>query len=552
MSSKIFRSIMAVTVAVLLTALFIISGVLNSYYSDMQDDQLRDELNTASSAVESSGVSYLKQISSKTYRFTWISKSGKVLYDTDNDASKMENHKNREEVKEALQKGTGESRRYSNTMLRKTTYYARRLPDQTVLRVSASTITLGATILMMLQPFLFVLTVGMILAVLLAHRLSKRILEPVNHIDLTNPLTSESYDELSPLLKRIDHQNREIHGQVLEIQRRQAEFEQIVKNMKEGLLVVDPSGRILSVNPAALNIFHISGDVKNNNIITVDRSLDLSKALKDAYSSGHSEIQKSLSGRIYQFDISRVCSSGNVLGAVILLFDVTEKAAAEENRREFTANVSHELKTPLQSILGSAELIEGGIVKEEDIPRFAGRIRKEASRMVALINDIIRLSQLDEEKEIDKVPVDLYKEAEEVVGQLQDKALSRHVTLSVSGDSAVMQGVPRLIQEVIFNLVDNSIQYSKPEGGHVEIRTGKNSGGVFLSVKDNGIGIPEDQLDRIFERFYRVDKSHSRRSGGTGLGLSIVKHAVTLHRGKINVTSTLGEGTEMMIRFPEV
>ena len=550
MTKKIFQSILLVAGAVLLASLLIIMGFLYSYFGGVEENQLRDELSLASAAVESSGTDYLSQFTAGRYRLTWIAADGSVLYDTKTDAESLENHASRAEVSQALSTGTGESTRYSSTLLEKTMYYAQRLTDGTVLRISISRATVGMIAVGMLQPLLLVLIAALILSGVLARRLSRRIVDPLNSLDLEHPLDNDAYEELSPLLKRIHHQHVEIRTQLRELREKTDEFTQITGSMREGLVLLDEHGDILSINAAAQALFGADAQCVGRDFLTIERNHEISAAIQAAAGDGHSEVRAERAGRIYQFDISRIASDGKPIGTVILAFDITEQEFAERNRREFTANVSHELKTPLQGIIGSAELIENGMVKPEDMPRFVGHIHQEASRLVTLIGDIIRLSQLDEGGELPTEPVDLLTVSQEAAETLQDAAAARQVTVSVQGESTVIPGVRRLLYEIVYNLCDNAIKYNR-DGGRVDITVAHDADGSSVTVADTGIGIAPEHQARVFERFYRVDKSHSKASGGTGLGLSIVKHAMQLHHGRIELESTPGTGTTIRAIFPK-
>ena len=549
MTKKIFQSIFLVAGAVLLASLLIIMGFLYSYFGGVEENQLRDELSLASAAVESSGTDYLSQLTAGRCRLTWIAADGSVLYDTKTDAESLENHASRAEVSQALSTGTGESTRYSSTLLEKTMYYAQRLTDGTVLRISISRATVGMIAVGMLQPLLLVLIVALILSGVLAKRLSRRIVDPLNSLDLEHPLDNNAYEELSPLLKRIHHQHVEIRTQLRELREKTDEFTQITGSMREGLVLLDEHGDILSINAAAQALFGADAQCVGRDFLTIERSHEISAAIQAAAGDGHSEVRAERAGRIYQFDISRIASDGKPIGTVILAFDITEQEFAERNRREFTANVSHELKTPLQGIIGSAELIENGMVKPEDMPRFIGHIRTEAQRLVALIADIIRLSQLDEGVEMPKENVELLSLAGEVAEDLRPAADKRSLTISVDGQTAVVFGVRRLLYEMLYNLCDNAIKYNRPDGS-VRIHVESRAQDAVVSVLDTGIGIASEHQSRIFERFYRVDKSHSKASGGTGLGLSIVKHAAMYHGGKVELESQVGSGTEIRVTLP--
>lgn len=549
MTKRIFRATLLVGVAVLIASLTLVMGALYSYFGRVQESQLRDELSLAAVGVEQNGMDYLRKLESDQYRITWLCADGAVLYDTRADAESMENHAQRQEVQQALATGEGESSRYSDTLLQKTVYYAKRLPDGTVLRLSAIRVTTGVLVLNMLQPILLVLAVALILSGVLASRLARRITEPLNRLDLEHPLENDTYEELAPLLRRMEHQRRQIDRQMDELRRRSEEFEQITGSMSEGLVLLDEAGVILSINPAARRLLDAAENCVGQDLLTVDRDVALSDALRQAAEQGHSEFHGQRNGREYQFDVTRIQSEGRTAGTVLLVFDVTERAFAERNRREFTANVSHELKTPLQGIIGSAELLENGLVKQEDVPRFIGHIRSEAQRLVTLIGDIIRLSQLDEGEPMPAEPVELLALAREAAESLQSAAAARNVTITVEGEPVELTGVRRLLYEIVFNLCDNAIKYNT-DGGRVQVTVTKENETAAVTVRDTGIGIPPDQQDRVFERFYRVDKSHSKASGGTGLGLSIVKHAVQYHHGAIHLQSEVGKGTEIRVTFP--
>lgn len=550
MTKKIFQSILLVAGCVLLASLLIIMGFLYDYFGGVEENQLRDELSLAAAAVEDGGTDYLSQLTAERCRLTWIAADGSVLYDTRTDAESLENHASRAEVSQALTTGTGESTRYSSTLMEKTMYYAQRLDDGTVLRISISRATVGMIAVGMIQPLLIVLIVALILSGLLARRLSRRIVDPLNSLDLEHPLDNDAYEELSPLLKRIHRQHVEIQTQLRELREKTDEFTQITGSMREGLVLLDEHGSILSINAAAQTLFGADAQCVGKDFLTVERSHEISAAIQAAAGDGHSEVRTERAGRVYQFDISRITSDGKLLGTVILAFDITEQEFAERNRREFTANVSHELKTPLQGIIGSAELIENGMVKPDDLPRFVGHIHAEAARLVTLIDDIIRLSQLDEGDAMPTEPVNLLAVSQEAAENLHDAAAARDVTVSVTGQPSVIPGVRRLLYEVVYNLCDNAIKYNR-DGGRVDVTVAADAGGSSITVADTGIGIAPEHQSRVFERFYRVDKSHSKASGGTGLGLSIVKHAVQYHHGRIELESTPGTGTTIRVVFPD-
>ena len=556
MTKKIFESIIVVAGTILLASLIIIMGFLYNYFENVRENGLKEELELTVAAVEDGGIRYLEKMKSDRPRITWIDKDGTVLYDTITGKKNKENHLEREEVKSAFKTGEGKSNRYSNTLFEKTIYYAKRMEDGTVLRISISSATVGLLFLGMLQPILIVVVFALVLSGMLASRLAKRIVQPLNDLDLEEPLDNDTYEEISPLLNRINRQKIEIQRQFKELQQREAEFTQITACMNEGLVLMDKKGTILNINPAANKIFSLNEDGEGKDFLAIYRDHEMSLCMKAAAESGHSEIQQSRFGREYQFDVSRIESEGEVVGSVLLIFDVTEKILAERNRREFTANISHELKTPLQGIIGSAELIENGMVNQQDIPRFLGHIRKEASRLVALVSDIIRLSQLDENTELTKENVDLMKIAEEVFHSLDTLAKEKKIDMRINGGKinddnhhVEIYGVKRLFYDIIYNLCDNAMKYNI-DGGKMDLGITKCQHNIVLSVSDTGIGIPNEHIDRIFERFYRVDKSHSKETGGTGLGLSIVKHAVAYHHGTIHVESEIGKGTEVRVELP--
>ena len=551
MTKKIFRSTVAVGLAVLLASLVIIMGALYGYFGHVQERQLHDELTIAAAAMEQGGgADYLRKLpADEDYRITWLKADGTVLYDTRSDAGSMENHSQRQEVRDALKTGAGESSRYSATLLEKMLYYAQRLSDGTVLRLSASRVTVGVLFLSMLPAILLVTAAAFALSAVLAGRVSRRIVEPLNRLDLEHPLENEAYEELSPLLRRLEHQRRQIDDQLRSLRRRSEEFAQITASMTEGLVLLDEHGTVLSINPAACAVFHADDSCAGQPLLTVERDTAVSRALRDAMDTGHGETRMERGGREYQFDMTRIESDGEAVGAVLLTFDVTEQAFAERNRREFTANVSHELKTPLQGIIGSAELLESGVVQPGDVPRFVGHIRSEAQRLVTLINDIIRLSELDEGGALPSEPVELLSLCRDTAQSLAPAAEAHNVTVSVTGEEATVPGVRRLISEVFTNLCDNAIKYNR-DGGSVSVTVSRDGGDAVVSVSDTGIGIPPEHQSRVFERFYRVDKSHSKASGGTGLGLSIVKHAVLYHHGTVEVHSVPGEGTTFTVRLP--
>ncbi len=550
MTKRIFRAIMLVAGIILLASLIIAMDCLYEYFASLQENELKDQLELAAAGVEQGGEEYLSRLAGERYRLTWIAADGTVKFDNQSDASTLDNHAEREEVKQALESGEGHSTRYSATLMQKTMYYAKLLSDGSVIRISVSRATIATLALGMLRPVVVIVLAALVLAVVMANRLSQRIVAPLNSLDLDHPLENDSYEEIAPLLSRINRQHNQIDSQLRALEKKKDEFGAITGCMKEGLVLLDEHGAIVSMNGAAKALFAVEKDYEGKDFITIDRNPQLNGTIHTAFSSGHGETVIDRGGKVYQLDVSRIESNGSTVGAVILSFDITERQNAESMRREFTANVSHELKTPLQGIIGSAELIENGMVKSEDMPRFVGHIRREAQRLVTLIGDIIRLSQLDEGCEMPFERVDLAAVAKEAADDIAEKAKERNVSVSVSGNSVYVNGVRRLLYEVIFNLCDNAVKYNL-EGGSVTVTVAEQGGKATVTVADTGIGIPEEHQPRVFERFYRVDKSHSKAGGGTGLGLSIVKHAVLYHNGEINLESEPGRGTTITVSLPE-
>ena len=544
MTRKIFRSTVLVAVIVLLCSLGVVMGVLYNHFTGVQIEELKDELSLAVTGTEQYGNAFLENVEADRFRVTWIDTDGTVLFDTQVDQTAMENHADREEIREAMESGSGSAVRTSSTLTEHTYYEAQRLRDGTVLRISASQESAWALMIDMLWPVICIAALAIGLSALLARRMANKIVEPLNRLDLEHPLKNDAYEEISPLLHRIHRQHNQITAQMDQLRRKADEFAQITGSMQEGLVLLSGEGIILSMNPAARELFDAEDDCIGKHFLMIDRTSVVRNAVNDALDKGRGHARVNRNGRDYQFDLSRIESNGTVIGAVVLAFDITERLNAEQMRREFSANVSHELKTPLQGIMGSAELMENGLVKQEDIPRFLGHIRREAARLVNLIEDIIRLSQLDEGVDLPVEEVDMLQLSGDVKGLLDDIAAEKQVSITVSGKGFVVQGVRRMLHEMVYNLCDNAIKYNVP-GGSVMIRAENNR----LIVSDTGIGIPPEHQTRVFERFYRVDKSHSKASGGTGLGLSIVKHAAAYHKAEIRLESTPGKGTEITVQF---
>ena len=553
MTKRIFRSIFLVALVVLLLSVALLSVVFYNDYAVQYRSELKSEALSMAHAIngglaEEDYLRSLEQDKISPIRITWIGADGTVRYDNEAAPAQMENHAARTEVADALRYGAGESERYSATLSQKTFYYACRLQDGTVLRLAGTRDSVLGILLRMLRPAVAAVLVAIALAWLLSYRLSKRIVRPLNALDLEHPEQAEAYDELSPLLEKISAQNRQIAAQMDELRRRQTEFTAITEHMNEGLLIVDARTNLLFCNPSARRLLQIE-NVEKQSVLAVNRSEDFREAVQRALSGEHDLRTLTLDGRIYQLMANPAMEDGRLAGAVLVLLDVTEREDREQLRREFTANVSHELRTPLTSISGFAELIRDGIAKPQDVQHFAGNIYTEAQRLIALVGDIIRLSQLDEGEPMPAEPVELLALAREAAESLQSAAAARNVTITVEGEPVELTGVRRLLYEIVFNLCDNAIKYNT-DGGRVQVTVTKENETAAVTVRDTGIGIPPDQQDRVFERFYRVDKSHSKASGGTGLGLSIVKHAVQYHHGAIHLQSEVGKGTEIRVTFP--
>lgn len=553
MTRKIFQSMIAVVVSVLLLSLALITGVLYEHFESAMLDQMRTTASFVEQGVKEDGMKYLDEMSSSQCRITWIEADGTVKFDNRSDPGTMENHADRAEVKEALENESGTSIRRSSTLSEHTLYYAKRMQDGTVLRLAMSQRSVLFLMGGMISPVVFIFLAACALAGVLSYRVSKKIVKPLGSIDLQHPEQVETYDELSPFLQRIAAQNREIRSQMEEIRKQQQEFSMITENMSEGLFVVDRNYQILSYNRSAVRIFGMAPESVPENLLAVNRSEGFRSVVDSALKGRHAQENLELDGRVYQIIASPVCQQGDALdlvGAVILTLDVTEKEAQEQYRREFTANVSHELKTPLTSISGIAEIIRNGIVRPEDIPHFAGKIYDESQRLITLIGDIIKLSRLDENQvPMERESVDLLETARDVVQQLASVARKNGVTLVTNGSHGVVNGVRQVLGEMVYNLCENAVKYNRP-GGRVWVDVRQAADHVELCVKDTGIGIPAAEQGRIFERFYRVDKSHSKAVGGTGLGLSIVKHGAALHHATIHVDSEPGEGTAITLTFP--
>lgn len=550
MTKRIFRSILLVAAAVLLASFVLITGVLYDYFSNNQMEQLRAQTALAAQGVEKSGESYFAGLGSHGTRLTWIAADGTVLYDSSANAAGMENHADRDEVSSALKTGTGESTRYSTTLMERQLYCAQRLNDGTVVRLSCEQYTPLMLVLGMLQPVIVIAAAALAVSGVLASGLSKRIVRPLNELRLDEPDKIETYPELAPLTDKLRSQQNQLRAQEKELRQRRDEFDAATENMIEGLVLLNERGTILSINKSATKLLDISRYCVGKDILLLNNSRQMQELLGRVRSGEHCEMPIEHGGVSYTVYASPVVSGERVAGTVLLVLDMTEKEKAEKLRREFSANVSHELKTPLHTISGCAELLANGMVKPDDIPRFAAQIQSESKRMITLIEDIIKLSHLDEGAgDMQRCDADLAAIARATVENLRPAAKAADVALSVNACPAVIKnGIPQLLEAIVYNLCENAIKYNRP-GGFVKVSVEKNADGTVLTVEDNGIGIPAEQQERIFERFYRVDKSHSKEVGGTGLGLSIVKHAAVLHNAKISMHSAPDEGTSISVVF---
>ncbi len=553
MKKRIFLTVFATALITVLVSLILLVGVTYRYINEDTRDQLMAQLDYLSQAVDDEGLTYLNQLDNNSYRITWIAADGAVLFDNRSNISRMENHADRQEFIDAKAHGVSEIERESETMTTRLMYVAEELSDGSVLRIATNDISVGGVAWMLAVPSVLLILCISLLAWFVARRLSRALVEPLNTLDLDHPLAGEAYDELVPLLSRIEQQHREIADQRVQLGQQRNEFQTVIDNMREGLVLLNQSGRILLINRSGRNLMKAMAeedDLAAGEEIITSRNSVVDSLLDKAYDGKTSSATIIINSRSYEIHASPVESDEGIHGAVLFYVDVTEKVEAEQLRREFSANVSHELKTPLHSISGCAELMLSGIVKEEDKPRFLKQIYDEAQHMVSLIENIIKISRLDEEADalpVDKV--DLYEIAQTVIEQLGNKAASRGIVMDLSGTHVTIKGVKTLLYEMIYNLCDNAIKYNVDDGA-ISVSVKKTKDAAVVKVKDTGVGISEDQQERIFERFYRVDKSHSRASGGTGLGLSIVKHAAIWHNATIKVKSKLGKGTTFIVRFP--
>ena len=550
MTKRIFRAIFNVSLLILIASTLILVAFVGDYNSDQTKEAMHADAVYIAKAMETEGISYLEQLPKQSQRITWIDADGTVLFDSYADVSQMENHGEREEVVEALKTGRGESTRYSTTLAEKTENYAIKLSDGTILRLSVTSLSALSIFLSMTQPLALVLVIALILAGFLASKTSKSIVKPLENVDLKHPEQAEIYDEMAPFLRRIAVQNKLISKQMQDRQRRQREFETITENMQEGLLVLDAKGEVLSCNKGARRLLGVDHVPEKENVFALNRTEGFRRCITAALAGNHEEVTMESDSRSYQLLANPVTEDGLVAGVVLLLFDNTEKADREKLRREFTANVSHELKTPLTSISGFAEIMKNGMVKAEDVPRFAHNIYDEAQRLISMVQDIIQLSRLDEAQEtMEKTEVNVALIAETVAKRLEGQAAQRNIVFYIETESAVLSGVPHVLEEMIYNLCDNAIRYNK-DNGSVTLKVEKHPDDITVTVADTGIGIPYGEQERVFERFYRVSRSRSKEIDGTGLGLSIVKHGALLHQATVKMESEVDKGTTIRLIFP--
>ena len=551
MSKKIFKYIMLVSSLITVLGLAFVVGILYHYFQGQLMDELKKEAVYISRGVESAGTDYLQQLNDEDSRITYVDESGKVIYDNEANVESMDNHGHRKEIREAEINGEGADERMSSTLSEKTMYYAVRLENGNVLRVSSNQASVWMLLLQLFPPFVAVLILMLLLSGVFASRLSGKVVEPLNGLDLEHPEENDAYDEVQPLLSKIGRQSRQIRLQLEAARRQQKEFSIITENMQEGLLVIDRYTMVLSVNSSVGRLLKVKEVKTGESVYLLNRSEEFRDVVCQVLDGKHENKILRLDGSDIQVIANPVTRENKTEGAVILLVDVTEKVEREQLRREFSANVSHELKTPLTSISGFAEIMQDGFVKDEDVKVFAGRIYKEAQRLIRLVGDVIRISRLDEgglpyqwEK------LDLYSLTHDIFSTLHEAAEKQEVHMYMEGGSTVLDTVPTIMEEVLYNVCDNAVKYNR-RGGEVFVRLKDGEDAVRVNVRDTGIGIPKEDQERIFERFYRVDKSHSKEIGGTGLGLSIVKHGVKTLNGRLWLNSEPGQGTEIIMEFPK-
>ncbi|MDD5927970.1 MAG: ATP-binding protein [Firmicutes bacterium] len=554
MTKKILTGVIGVSLVIMLVCVGLVMGIMYDYMGQKIDEQMADEAILAEEAWLAGGQDFLDSMEQRPdikSRITVISSDGKVLYDSMADSTKMENHLEREEVKEALTDGIGKASRTSYTLEEDTRYYAKKTADGNVIRISTSHYSQLGLLLDTFGMIIITVSVLIVLSVFISYRVARAIVKPINDIDLDNPDISENYEELGPLLHRIHQQNIKIKGQMENLRRSREEFSIITENMSEGLIIIDKDAEILTYNRSAAHMLRSSGGRTEGSVLKLNRSEPFRKAVNEALSGKNATTYLDEGNSVYEIIANPASDKDEVTGAIIIIMDVTEKERGETLRREFTSNVSHELKTPLTSIYGVSDMLASGLVKPEDVAGFAGTIKEEASRLISLIDDIIKLSRLDESTGPQQMEtIDVFETARDAVNRLSVKAQSANVELSLSGEPSEIVGVQHILDEIIYNVCENAIKYNRP-GGFVRISVRNDDDESLITVSDSGIGIPKADRERVFERFYRVDKSHSKEIGGTGLGLSIVKHGVMYLGGRVELESEEGKGTVVTVRLPQ-
>lgn len=551
MSTKIFRSVFFASMIVLVISFLMIFGVLFEYFETRIFAELESEADYIAYGIEKDEAGFLESFEKENKRITIISEDGTVLADTMADASTIENHSDRVEIQDAIKNGTGKSERYSETLTEKTIYYAKKLDNGKILRVSTIQNSVVVILLGLLQPVIWIIVIALAMAMFFAYKVSNSIIKPINSIDLENPETADTYEEITPLLKKISVQNKTIKKQIKEAEKNREEFRLICENMNEGILVLDKDANVLTYNSAALQLLEID-NISFNSVLTFNRTKNFREVVEKALGGNRAENIMQSDTKTYELIANPVHQGEKVIGAVVVIIDITESAERERLRREFTSNVSHELKTPLTSISGFAEMMKSGGASDETVKDFSESIYNEAQRLITLVSDIMKISELDEGAVLlDTERVDLCVLSNEIAQRLKPFAEKQNVTLNVIGDNAYVMGVEKILDEMIYNLCDNAIKYNRP-GGMVDVIISSSSEKVKLTVRDTGIGIPQKDCSRVFERFYRVDKSHSKSTGGTGLGLAIVKHGAMYHNAKINLDSAEGKGTSITLEFVNV
>ncbi|HGI4931494.1 TPA: ATP-binding protein [Streptococcus agalactiae] len=546
MTKKIFRTTLSASLGIVLVTILMIMGFLYNYFNRIQREQLRTQTALASQGISFEGKDYFENLKTSNVRITWVDNKGQVLYDTQSDAKHMKNHANRQEIKEAIKSGYGESTRWSATLTEKSIYAAQRLNNGTIVRLSVAQQTIFYLLLGMMSPLAIIILLAIILSVLIARYIAKKVSEPLNNIDLDHPLSNDSYEEITPLLRRLDSHQSKIQHQKLLLQKRQKEIDTIISKIKEGMILLDDQARIVSINAEALKLFQINDDWHGRFMMEVSRDLTLKDLIDQGLKGKKKEANIDIENNHYRVLVRPTTDNNRVTGLVVLLFDVTDQLQMEQLQREFTANVSHELKTPLHVISGYSELLANQMVPNEEVPQFAAKIHKESERLVKLVEDIINLSHLDEQEKLPQETVNLYDLTQKVLEGLQAKADKKHIQINFNGEEAILRGNPVLLNSLVYNLCDNALTYNH-EKGQVNVTLKNSPDTITLEVSDTGLGIAEKDKKRIFERFYRVDKSRSKIVGGTGLGLSIVKSALDFHNGSIKVDSYLGQGTTMTV-----